>query len=347
MFSKMFQSALGGSMQQGIGGRSQFQAGSLGGSYTAPGKSTAPGGASGGFPQPAPAVGAGNSVARPAGMPDFDWAYWQETAAANGMTGTTWAASNPSTITGTGDTITLDRGRGRPWVRGGCYTSLTVANGAQLTGNLSYGGDANCHFQPFVDDPVYSMLNFMGGQAVPFQEGEILTGTRDNANTNEQGCFAALLNYGQTPGHPYPSSIEEVLKYSGISGKVRELWSPIVTNTPSVTLTTGGAAITTGATGTRWLDSDSTYYIVGEQSHGLAGSSSGFLVFTGGLPDFLKVRNNCIPYGGRAVAGYGNGPKQSYPYHAIGPFTSANVPVMHGLGTVAAATLHKLFIAKC
>jgi len=177
-------------------------------------------------------------------------------------------------------------------------------------------------------------------------EGEVLTGARDNANTNEQGCFAALLNYGSA-GHPYPTSIEDVLKYSGLSGKVRELWTPIMTNTPSVTVTTGGAAITTGATGTRWLDSDSTYYIVGEQSHGLAGSASGFLVFTGGLPDYLKVRNNVIPFGGRAVAGYGNGPKQSFPYHAIGPFTSANVPVMHGLGTVAAATLHKLFIAKC
>jgi len=295
---------------------------------------------------PAPARGAGNAMQRPAGMPDFDWAFWQETAAANGMTGTTRAAGNPDTVTGAGDTITLPRGRGRPYVRTGAYTSLTVANGAQLTGSLSYGQDCNCHIQPFTNDPVSALLKFMGGNAVPFQEGEVLTGARDNANTGEQGCFAALLNYGDI-GHPYPTSIEEVLRYSGISGKVKDIWTPIMTNTPSVTVTTGGAAITTGATGTRWLNSDSQYYIVGEQSHGLAGSSSGFLVFTGGMPEYLMARNNVIPYGGRAVAGFGLGPSQSFPYHAIGPFSSADVPIMHGLGTVAAATLHKLFIAQC
>lgn len=289
------------------------------------------------------AIGRGNSVARPANMPDYDWLFGAKSAAANGMTATTTIVGNPNTYTYATNGWTLDKSRGQPWYMGGLFTSLTKPSGGQVVGAWSYGGDANCAIAGFISDPMWSMSQCNGGQPVAFAEGEVLTNYVDNNNTNEQGCDGTLWCYGK-PGHKYPQSIEELLRVSGL--KYRELWEPIVTVTPSVTVLSGGNAISTGATGTKWLDGSSQYYILGVQPQSVL-TGSGFINIAGGLPDYMKVRNNIIPFGDSKNAAVCEPAKPSFPYWPIGPFTSANMPILSALGTVANAQLVKMFIAKC
>jgi hypothetical protein len=274
-------------------------------------------------------------------MPDFEWLVSQKTGAASGLTAITTAAGNPTSYSQTGNTFTLDRGRGRPWILGGWFTSLTKARGAGLMGNMSYGGDMAAYCNGNLRDPMWCICD---GTPRPLQEGEILTSYADNMNTNEQGCSAWVVTYGG-PGHKYPQSIEDVIKVGNLGGKIKEIWEPIGTTTASVTVMTGGVSLATAMTATKWIDSDSQYYILAAKPFGVA-SVSGFYNFSNGFPDYLKIRNNLIPFGDGLGATF-EGPSYSYPYYPIGPFSAANMPVQSAIGTAAAASIHSLVIAKC
>ena len=287
-----------------------------------------------------PAVGRAG-VARPAGMPDYEWWTWQKTGAASGLVAITSAAGNPSSYTQSANTVTADRGRGRPWVIAGWATSLTKCRGAALIGNMSYGGDPAFFCNGNLRDPMYGIAD---ATPKPLQEGEIVTGYIDNMNTAEQGCMSFLVTYGSA-GHKYPTSIEEVIKYSGLGGKIKEIWEPRGTTTASVTVMTGGVALGTACSDTKWIDSESQFYILGAKPFGVA-SVSGFFNFSNGLPEAFKVRNNLIPFGDGLSAIF-DGPSYSFPYHAIGPFSCANYPLQSALGTAAAASIHTLVLAKC
>ena len=286
-----------------------------------------------------PAVGK-TAIALPAGMPDFDWITWQKTGAASGFVAITSAAGNPASYSQTGNTVTLDRGRGRPWIVAGWATSLTKCRGGMLIGNMSYSANPAFYCAGNLRDPMYGID---ATYPKPMQEGEILTGYIDNMNTAEQGCMSYVVCYG-SPGHKYPTSIEEVIKVSNLGSKIKEIWEPRGTTTASVTVMTGGVSLATAMTDTGWIDSESEYYILGTKPHGVA-SVSGFFNISGGLPEYGKMRNQLIPFGDGLSAVF-DGPSYSFPYHAIGPFSAANMPVQSALGTAAAASLHSLVIAK-
>jgi len=292
--------------------------------------------------KPASNPAPGTNYTRPAGMPDYEWLVGSGHGACDGLTACESIAGNPSSYSQTGNTFTLAKGRGTPWVMGGWFTSLTAPKNGAVVGAQSYGGDNNCTYLGNLTNP---NLAFKGFQPVPFQEGEILTQYGDTTAADEAHCQATLVVYGQAPGHPYPESVEEVIKYSGLSGKVKEIWNPIGTTTGSVTVMTGGVALGTAmSTGTKWVDADSAYYILGARSINV-GTVGGFLNISGGMPGYMMARNNLIPVGD-AESALKEGCPTTFPYHAIGPFTSSDWPLQSMISFVASAHLHTLCIAK-
>jgi hypothetical protein len=280
-------------------------------------------------------------------MPDYEMVNFGATGAQAVQTLTTVLAGTPPSYTYATTFVTLESKRGVPYCGIGAVTSLTKPGPGQLVGNISYGADPACSYPAYVTDPLDALIYSNGGAQVPLSAGEVVGPMMDNNNTNEQVQGMFVITYGG-PGHRWPETIEELLKVSGLGDQVKEIWTTRVGLTAS--LTVGTPTVTLNAAGTtddRWIDGESDYYILGAMTQSVA-AASGSLYFSQNLPDFLKVRNNCIPYGNSFYAASGSGKGKCVPaYWPIGPF-NASAPVQIGAtGTAAAAQVVKLFIAKC
>jgi len=294
-----------------------------------------------------PATGRSQSVGRPSGMPDYDWLAGGDSSAKATMVAFAAIAGTPPSYTTTTNGFIMDRGRGRPYLRTGCFTSLTRPNGAQLVGSQSFAADPAGHIPGFVTNPLDSLLYANGGMPVAFQEGETILQYADTNALTEQCQSGMLFCYGSV-GHKYPETVEDLIRISGLGNKVKEIWYPRVGLTASLTVMTPTVTLNAAATtDDRWIDSDSEYYILGAVTQSVA-AASGLLNFSQGLPDFLKVRNNCIPYGNSFYAASGASKGiMVCPYWPIGPFSAANPVQVGATGTAAAAQIVKLAIAKC
>lgn len=289
-----------------------------------------------------PATGAPQSVGRPSGMPDYDFLFFAESAAADGLQAVNTIDGHPNTYTKMTHGFVLDKSRGDPWINCGLFTSLTVASGCAGAGSMSYGGDMSFHGSPFLTDPAWAARQSNGGMPVRYQQGENFLAYNDNGATNEQGVGCFLVTYGK-PGHRWPQDLDELLRVSGL--KYREIWEPrFPVATASVTVMTGGTALST-TTDTKWIDANSQYYILGATMHSIL-TGGGFLNVSNGLPEYLKVRNNIIPFGDNDHAAQHEGAKFCPAYWPIGPFTAANWPIIAALATVANAQVASLYIAK-
>ena len=288
-----------------------------------------------------PAVGSANAVARPGNMPDYDFLFFAESAAADGLAAVNTIDGNPNTYTKMTHGFVLDKGRGTPFINTGLFTSLTVASGCAASLSMSYGGDMCFSGSPYLTDPGWAARIANGGVSIQAQPGENLMAFNDNGSTNEQGVGCFGITYGRA-GHRWPQDVAELLQVSGL--KVREFWHPRMPVTPSVTVMTGGASLTT-TTDTKWIDGVSSYYILGATSHSIL-TGGGFVNVSGGLPDYMKVRNNIIPFGDNDHAAQHEGCKFCTAYWPIGPFSMSNPPIVSALGTVANAQVIELLIAK-
>ena len=294
----------------------------------------------------APATGASSGVARPGNCPDYDMFAFGATGALAVQTLITVIAGVPPSYTYATTYVTFERGRGRPWVGPGCVTSLTKPGPGQLTGNISYGADPAASYPAFVNDPLDALTHATAGTWLPMSEGEVVGPMMDNNNTNEQVQGMGMVCYGK-PGHRWPEDVEELLKVSGLSGKIREIWMPRIGLTASLTVQTPTVVMNAaGCTDDRWIDGESSYYVLGAMTQSVA-AASGVLNFSQGLPDYLKVRNNCIPYGNSFYAASGSGKGKVVPaYWPIGPFTAANPIQIGATGTAAAAQVVRVVIGK-
>lgn len=294
-----------------------------------------------------PAIGKGQSVVRPGGCPDYDMVCTGATGALAVQTAVAVLVGNPNSYTYAGTAVTTDRGRGRPHVGIGACTSLTKPGPGQIVGSMSYGGDPAASFPAFVCDPLDALVGSNGGLNLPMQEGETLTFYMDNNNTNEQVQGFYVISYG-SPGHRWPEDVEQLIKISGLGNKIKEVWAPRIGLTASLTTPVNTVVMNAaGTTDDRWIDGESEYYVLGAMTQSVA-AASGVLNFSQGLPDYLKVRNNDIPYGNTFYAASGSGKGRIVPaYWPIGPFTSANPVQVGATGTAAAALVVRVILGKC
>jgi len=261
------------------------------------------------------------------------------------QTAITVLVGTPPSYTQATTTATLESKRGVPYAGIGCCTHLTRPGPGQLVGNISYGADPACTFPAFVTDPLDALVNSNGGIQVPLSAGEVVTPMMDSNGIAGQTQGMFMIIYGG-PGHSWPKNIEELLHISGLQPS--EIWTTRVGLTAS--LTVGTPTVTLNAAGTtddRWIDGESDYYVLGAMTQSVA-AAAGMLCFSQNLPDWMKVRNNLIPYGDSFYAASGAGKGKVVPaYWPIGPFNAAAPVQLGATGTAAAAQVVKLIIAKC
>ena len=281
------------------------------------------------------------------GGPDYTWVFWGEKAQNNGYSTCTALAGYPDVYTYSGNTITLDKQRGQPWLGYGLQFSLTKPGGGYVTGNLSYGTQKN-FWAPaqLANNDVNAALCAQIPR--PYQSGEVLTAYSNSTNVDEEQIVGAMVGYGGFP-HAYPRTIQECLNTRGI--KPRQIWDVDCTITVAGACASGSgaAALDTASQADLWLDADSHYYIIGAQAQtgNTAVKNQGFLQFKGNMGEYWNYRQAAIPLlAGPAAEPLSNNPFWACPFEPIGPFKGDAVPSVGGCATVAGVYSFALCVVK-
>jgi len=275
-------------------------------------------------------------------MAMHEWYIWGEALQANGYTGTTSKKGYPDSYSYTGDTITLRKGLGIPYLIGGYQSSETKPGGGRIKGDLSRG-------------LMYEYLkgrrqsgNFMDGFnriPQPFQEGETLTGETDDTNVSEETYMAVLFNYGSNM-HRYPRSVHEVLQMIGKTPRKVFDVPCSVTSAAAITSGSGATDLKTASQDDDWIDAERTYFILSARPNLV--QNSGLLQFHKELPDpgGYSMQRNVIPlHTAKDEVKFDSG-EETFPYEPIGPFNMLAPPSVGLFAIEAAATTFILKIAE-
>lgn len=307
-----------------------------------PGNLTAPSG--GGA---ARGAGKAGSTGRKSG-PDVGWLFWGEKAQNNGYSACTALAGYPDVYPVSTSYITLDRNRGAPWLGFGSQVSLTKPGGGYITGSLSYGLQKNFWCPALIANSNFN-LSLHQQVPIPYQEGETIQAFSNSTNVDEEQIVACMVGYGGFP-HPYPLTVQQCMDTIGL--KPRQIWNVDCTITVAAGATatgSGAATLDTASQADLWLDSDSTYYIVGAlpQTGNTGVKNQGYLNFKNNMGEYWTMRNAAIPLiAGPAAEPLSTNPGWTTPYEPIGPFRGDALPSVGGTATVAGVFTFALMIAK-
>lgn len=243
-----------------------------------------------------------------------DVVVFAEATQNNGFAGV--AGKGPTPLTYTGDTVTLRKVGKTPVLVALGGASATKPKGVRIKGNRSrnqmyWHGPANTRGYP---------QGLMTDLAVPFKEGEILTGEADNTNVNENTIVMAFFTYG--PPHPWPRTLMEV----ALMAQAKVVHSVPCTVTPAAAVTplSGSVALDSASQDDLWIDPDKRYSILGIlNSPGLA---AGFgVAHFNGLPDPYQGMVPGLPLADLSAIDYMSG-GFCPAYEPIGPFPGDGLP---------------------
>jgi hypothetical protein len=204
----------------------------------------------------------------------YDSLCWGESKALAGLV--VLASKGPVPHVYTGNTITLRKGQGTPIVVALGATSITKPNGSAIAGNRSYGTNKFCG-----PGSLYfgqSEGSFMCNIAVPFQEGEILTGYAANTSVAENTILQVDVGYGSA--HKRPNDAWDAMAAAGGG----ELWCVPTSATAAAAVTPAVIGTLDGLTtdtGDMWLDTRASYKIIGYTSCVGVTSTAQSLIFNG------------------------------------------------------------------
>lgn len=203
----------------------------------------------------------------------YDSYLWGESKQSSGLV--VLAGKGPTPLVSSGNTNILRKGFGTPILVGLGQSSLTKPGGCAIAGNRSYGTNKFC-------GPGHigfgHGIGFMTNVAVPYQEGETLTGYTDTTNVAEYTILQADFTYGSA--HKYPGSAWDAMAAAGGG----ELWSVPTSVTAAAIVTPAVIGTLDGMTtdtGDMWLDTRAKYHILGYIGCVGIASSSGTITFTG------------------------------------------------------------------
>jgi len=206
----------------------------------------------------------------------WDTLTWAEEQAANGLTAT--AAKAPTSYSSSGDTITLKKGLGVPYLFGIGMTSDTKGQASAVIPQYSnrntyiYGPGstkfADLGYEDMADDG-----------AIELQVGETLTGYLSNTNVNEGSVLMCDVGYN---GHPAPLSAPRTGRYAKV---YKELLT--ITSAAAVSRHSGSVALSSGLTSTTFLNTKKNYELIGVTPGISAATLGGVLTFEGLSGDFF------------------------------------------------------------
>ena len=283
------------------------------------------------------------------GGPDYSWMFWAEKAQNNGYSACAAVAGYPDNYTYSGNTVTLDKNRGTPFVSNLLQFSLTKPGGGYLTGSLSYGLQKNAWAPAqLANSDIASSLHKQ--LAFPYQPGEVLTAYSNSTNVDEEQIVGAMVGYGGFP-HPYPFTLQDCMNTIGLQPK--QIWNVDCTITPGTAITPGGttgmATLDSASQADLWLDVDSTYYIIGAlpQTGNSGVKNQGFLQVKGNMGEYWNYRQAAIPLIlGPGAEPLGTNPHWVPAYEPIGPFQGDALPTVGAFATVAGVFTFALCIVK-
>lgn len=269
----------------------------------------------------------------------YDTITWAEARAGNGYDGI--AGKGPAPFAFTGDTITLRKGFGTPVVVGLGSTGDTKPQGCRIKGNRSYG--TNYIIGPGAE--VFWPGGILRDMAIPFQEGEVLTGEQSSTNVNEGSLVAAWCGYGTA--HRWPESIMDSMQMAGGG----EIWIPpfSITSAAAVTPLSGIVPLDTATTdtGDQWLDTRASYFILGVVPSISAATFGGVMHVTS-LPAAWNGYAPGIPV--NALSAVSFSPSGGMPfcpaYEPIGPFLGDALPQVSMCATSAGAVTGGIVLLK-
>jgi hypothetical protein len=269
----------------------------------------------------------------------YDTILFAEARAGNGYTGI--AGVGPAPLAFTGDTVTLRKGFGTPVMVGLGSTGDTKPQGCRIKGNRSYG--TNYIIGPGAE--VFWPGGVLRDIAIPFQEGETITGEQSNTNVNEGSLVAMWCAYGGA--HRWPESVMDSMSMAGGG----ELWIPpfSVTSAAAVTTFSGEVALdaATTDTGDQWLDTRANYYILGVVPS-ISAATFGGIMQVRTLPAQWNGYVPGIPV--NALSAVSFTPNIGMPfcpaYEPIGPFSGDALPQVSMCATSAGAVTGGLVLLK-
>ena len=255
----------------------------------------------------------------------YDSMCWGEEVQNTSLLGV--LGKGPSPIAFTGDINTLRKGLGTPYLVGLGGVSDTKPNAVGISGNRSYGT------QLFLAPAGMDFSGtFMRDLARPYQEGEDISGFGCNTNVSEGIVVQADIAYGAV--HRYPKTVGEAAAMAG--GGIMHSVPFSITSTAAVTPKSGLVALDAATSQDLWVNTDSTYHILGVAPNVSAATFGGTMTVTlntkewnGFIPGICVNPLSAVTFGTGGV---------SLAYEPIGPFPGDALPTV-GLNSTSAGAI--------